>query len=85
MQKSATPVPTPASVEQVCALLESNTFNAAVNQNSCQDEVDRITQQNAVLQNWMDKLKKEVNTGNAMIDQFALWYIGVAFAFYFHV
>ena len=56
VQKSATPAPTPAGVEQACALSETKRINAVVNEKSCQDEEDMHAQQNAVLQNFMDKL-----------------------------
>ena len=45
VQKSATPVPTPASVEEACALLETKEINAVVNETSCQDEMDIHAQQ----------------------------------------
>ena len=55
VQKSATPAPTPASVEEACALLETNKINAVVNEKRCQDEVDINTQLNALIQISMDK------------------------------
>ena len=58
VQKSATPVPTPASVEEACALLETKNMNAVVNEKSCQEEVDINARQNAVLQNVLDMLNK---------------------------
>ena len=57
VQKSATPVPTPARVEEACALLETKNINAVVSEKSCQDEVDINAQQNAVLLKLIAKLK----------------------------
>ena len=62
VQKSATPVPTPASVEEACALLETKNIHAAVNENSCQEEVDINAHQDAVLQNVMDRFGKNTDT-----------------------
>ena len=55
VQKSATPAPTPASVEEACALLEMKKQNAVENEKRCQDEVDISAQRNAVLQKLMDQ------------------------------
>ena len=57
VHKSATPAPTPASVEEACALLETKNIYAVVNENSCQDGVDRNAQHNAVPQKLMDMFK----------------------------
>ena len=59
VQKSAASVPTPASVEEACALLETKQMIAVAHGKSCQDELDTHAQQNAVLQSLMDKLQTE--------------------------
>ena len=69
LQKSATPVPTPASVEEACALLETKNIIAVVNETRCQDEVDIHAQQNGVLQNLMDKLFKIIQTLKTIYTQ----------------
>ena len=37
VRKSATPAPTPASVEEACALSETKKINAVVNETGCQN------------------------------------------------
>ena len=84
---NATFVPTPASVEEACALSDTKKMNAVVNERSGEDEVDINVRHNAVLQSLVGILKinknstdhlrterVEVKTGNAMIDPFVPWY-----------
>ena len=90
LQKHATPVPTPASVEETFAFLDTKKINAVVNEKSRGDAVDINARHNAVLQYLVDNLEQkdstdhlrtervEVKTGNAMIDHLVPWYFGVA-------
>ena len=54
LQKNATPAPTPASVEEACALLEAKKFHAVVNERSREDEVDINDRHNVVLRNHVE-------------------------------
>ena len=100
MQKSATPVATPQSVEEAAATLDVLRPNGVVLEKSSQDEIDVNAQRNAALHNLLEKLKKshvpkssqhlrterlEVKSGNEMIDQFQPWYFGVVFSFHFRI
>ena len=70
-------------------------MNAVVYERSSEDQVDINARHYDFLQDLIGKLinqtnnnhlrteRIEVKTGNAMIDQFAPWYFGVAFAFMF--
>ena len=55
VQKSGTPISTPASVEEACAFLVTKKLNALFNEKSCEEEVDINAKQNAVLQHMCDK------------------------------
>ena len=90
--KSATPIPTPTSVEEACAHLDTMKTNAAGNDKNREDEVDINAQHNAVLQDLVGRVgagehdkthlhteRVEVNTGNAMIYQCVFLYMGISF------
>ena len=92
------PAPTPASVEEACALLDTKRMNAVVNEKGCEDEVDIDAGQSAVLQDLVDifinikdtkehlrTARIEANTGNAMIYKCLPCFVGVAFVFYLYV
>ena len=58
-QKSAAPVPTPVSVEEACAHLDTMKYNVVVNEKGIQDEVDINAQVKSVLQDIVDKFKQK--------------------------
>ena len=53
VQKSATPVPIPASAEEACALLDTKKINTVVNEKSCEDEVDINARQMVSCNMWL--------------------------------
>ena len=69
LQTHATPVPTPASVEEARALLDTKKINAVVNAGSTEDEVDTDARHNAVLQHRVDKLKKKYRTDHIRTER----------------
>ena len=71
--------------------------NGVVNEQSSQDGIDVHAQQNADLQHLLGMTQHEqqtpahvqterveIRSGNAMIDQFAPWYFGLAFVLFIY-
>ena len=95
LQNDQTPVPTAGSVEEACDLLDTKKINALENERSTGDEVDINARQNTVLQHLVETEQNksstdhvrtervEVKNCNAMIYEFAPWYFGGAFAFFY--
>ena len=61
MQTSATPIPTPTSMEEACGHLDITKHNAVVNEKSRQDGMDMNAQTNAALRHVFAKLESDQN------------------------
>ena len=91
IQKSATPVATPGTLEEAAANIDTMRPNGVVLEKSSHDEIDINAQRAAALETLMGQLnvearrteRLEVKAGNEMLDQFQPWYFGVAFSFIF--
>ena len=94
MQKSATPIPTPTSIEHACEHVDITKPNAVVIETSRQNEFEMHAQTNAALIHLVGKLKSdqharkhlhtepiEAKAAHMMTDQVAPCCFGLPFAF----